>query len=102
MNILDDLKMQYKLGGIAHRLIYWNVACFLVSLVFFFFSAGSFYFPIGLLSTEPAFWIKAMDVRNVFVFHDGFGIYFFNMMVIFPVLCFDFFLHRSNCWVCTF
>jgi hypothetical protein len=21
-NILDDLKMQYKLGGIAHRLIY--------------------------------------------------------------------------------
>jgi hypothetical protein len=22
MNILDDLKMQYKLGGIAHRLIY--------------------------------------------------------------------------------
>ncbi len=36
MNILDDLKSQYKLGGIAHRLIYWNVACFLVSLVFFY------------------------------------------------------------------
>ena len=33
MNILDDLKIQYKLGGIANRLIYWNVGCFLVSAI---------------------------------------------------------------------
>lgn len=25
MNILDDLKMQYKIGGIAQKLIFWNV-----------------------------------------------------------------------------
>jgi hypothetical protein len=51
MNILDDLKMQYKLGGIAHRLIYWNVA-FSFHWSFFEFSAGSFYFPIGLLCQQ--------------------------------------------------
>ena len=33
MSILDDLKMQYKIGGIAFRLIYWNIGCFLVSFV---------------------------------------------------------------------
>lgn len=33
MDILDDLKMQYKIGGIAFRLIYWNIGCFLVSFV---------------------------------------------------------------------
>ncbi|MES2240062.1 MAG: rhomboid family intramembrane serine protease [Bacteroidota bacterium] len=33
MNILDDLKLQYKLGGITNRLIYWNVGCFLISYV---------------------------------------------------------------------
>ena len=33
MNILDDLKLQYKLGGVANKLIYWNIACFLISYV---------------------------------------------------------------------
>ena len=33
MSILEDLKMQYKIGGIAFRLIYWNIGCFLVSFV---------------------------------------------------------------------
>ncbi|MGM8361263.1 rhomboid family intramembrane serine protease [Flavobacterium sp. ARAG 55.4] len=33
MNILDDLKLQYKLGGIANKLIYWNIGFFLISYV---------------------------------------------------------------------
>ena len=54
MNILDDLKLQYKLGGIAMRLIYWNVACFLISLIFYNFSIGQFAFPNWLaLSSDP-------------------------------------------------
>jgi hypothetical protein len=43
------------------------------------------------------FWIKAMDVRNVFVFFMMVLAFTFNMMVLNFVLCFDF-LHRSNCW----
>jgi hypothetical protein len=27
MNIIDDLKLQYKVGGVA-RIIYWNIGCF--------------------------------------------------------------------------
>ncbi|PKH67759.1 rhomboid family intramembrane serine protease [Flavobacterium sp. ALD4] len=85
MNILDDLKMQYKLGGVAHRLIYWNVACFLVSLVFFYdFTVGSFYFPNWVaLSTEPTgFGLKPWTFVTYSFFHDGFWHLLFNMMVL--------------------
>jgi membrane associated rhomboid family serine protease len=85
MNILDDLKSQYKLGGIAHRLIYWNVACFLVSLVFFYqFSVGSFNFPTWLaLSTEPSNFIaKPWTFLTYSFFHDGFFHLLFNMIIL--------------------
>ncbi|MEZ7497181.1 rhomboid family intramembrane serine protease [Flavobacterium sp. Arc3] len=84
MNIIDDLKMQYKLGGVAHRLIYWNVACFLVSLVFFYeFKLGSFYFPNWVaLSTEPSvFGLMPWTFLTYSFFHDGFWHLLFNMMV---------------------
>jgi hypothetical protein len=54
MNIIDDIKLQYKVGGVAFRIIYWNVGCFLVSLVFYQYSAGAFNFPSWIaLSTDP-------------------------------------------------
>lgn len=84
MNILDDLKMQYKMGGVAHRLIYWNVGCFLVSLVFFYdFKSGSFYFPDWVaLSTElSAFGLKPWTFLTYSFFHDGFWHLLFNMVV---------------------
>jgi membrane associated rhomboid family serine protease len=84
MNILDDLKMQYKMGGVAHRLIYWNVGCFLVSLVFFYdFKLGSFYFPDWVaLSTElSAFGLKPWTFLTYSFFHDGFWHLLFNMVV---------------------
>jgi membrane associated rhomboid family serine protease len=85
MNILDDLKSQYKLGGIAHRLIYWNVACFLVSLLFFYqFNVGSFNFPTWVaLSTEPANFIaKPWTFLTYSFFHDGFWHLLFNMVIL--------------------
>jgi len=85
MNILDDLKLQYKLGGVANRLIYWNVACFLISLVFFYqFQGGSFTFPSWIaLSTEPAdFIFKPWTFLTYAFFHEGFWHLVFNMMVL--------------------
>jgi membrane associated rhomboid family serine protease len=85
MNILDDLKMQYKLGGIALKMIYWNVGCFLVSLVFFYsFKVGTFDFPNWIaLSSEPAFFVlKPWTFLTYAFFHDGFLHLFFNMMVL--------------------
>ena len=46
MSIIEDLKLQYKIGGIVNRLIYWNVGLFLMSIVFFYkFKSGGFFYP---------------------------------------------------------
>jgi membrane associated rhomboid family serine protease len=85
MSIIDDLKLQYKVGGIAQRLIYWNVSCFLISLVFFYqFKVGAFNFPTWIaLSSEPSnFVFKPWTFLTYAFFHDGFWHLFFNMMVL--------------------
>jgi len=85
MNILDDLKLQYKLGGIAMRVIYWNVACFIVSLIFFFqFSVGQFAFPdwLALSSNPDVFLFRPWTFLTYAFFHDGFWHLLFNMMVL--------------------
>ncbi len=84
-SILDDLKAQYKFGGIAQRLIFWNIALFLVSLLFFYqFDSGSFNFPnwIALSSETTVFVFKPWTLLSYAFFHDGFGHLFFNMMVL--------------------
>jgi len=84
-SIVDDLKRQYKFGGMAQRLIYWNIACFLVSLVFFYqFKVGAFDFPNWIaLSSEPLIFImKPWTLLTYAFFHDGFGHIFFNMIVL--------------------
>ena len=84
-NIIDDLKKQYKFGGMAQKLIYWNIACFLVSLVFFYqFKVGAFDFPNWIvLSSDPSIFItKPWTLLTYAFFHDGFGHIFFNMIVL--------------------
>ena len=84
-SIVDDLKRQYKFGGMAQRLIYWNIACFLVSLVFFYqFKVGAFDFPnwIALSSDPSIFIIKPWTLLTYAFFHDGFGHIFFNMIIL--------------------
>jgi membrane associated rhomboid family serine protease len=85
MNILDDLKLQYKLGGIAMRVIYWNIACFVISLIFFYqFSVGQFDFPnwLALSSNPKVFLFKPWTFLTYAFFHDGFWHLLFNMMVL--------------------
>ncbi|WP_281228204.1 rhomboid family intramembrane serine protease [Flavobacterium aquiphilum] len=85
MSILEDLKMQYKLGGIALKMIYWNIGCFLVSLAFFYqFKTGVFEFPNWIaLSSEPmVFGLKPWTFLTYAFFHDGFFHLLFNMMVL--------------------
>ena len=85
MNIIDDLKLQYKLGGIAMKMIYWNVGCFLISLVFFYsFKIGVFDFPNWLaLSSEPTvFVLRPWTFLTYAFFHDGFFHLLFNMLVL--------------------
>jgi len=85
MNILDDLKLQYKLGGIAIKLIFWNIACFLISLVFFYqYSGGGFEYPNWLaLSSDPnVFLFKPWTFLTYAFFHSSFLHLLFNMMVL--------------------
>lgn len=84
-SIIDDLKMNYKFGGMTQKLIYWNIACFIVSLVFFYqFKFGAFDFPNWIaLSSEPLVFItKPWTLLTYSFFHDGFGHIFFNMLVL--------------------
>ena len=85
MNILDDLKFQYRIGGIANKMIYWNVGVFLLSIIFFYqFKSGGFDFPNWLaVSSEPTIVLtKPWTLLTYAFFHYGFMHLFFNMMVL--------------------
>jgi membrane associated rhomboid family serine protease len=77
--------MQYQFGGVAFRLIFWNVLCFVVSLLFFYdFQLGVFNFPSWIaLSSDPNVLItKPWTIISYAFFHHGIGHLFFNMMVL--------------------
>ncbi|MBA0885440.1 rhomboid family intramembrane serine protease [Flavobacterium undicola] len=87
MNILDDIKLQYKLGGVAHRLIYWNVACFLISYVLpgilkIFGLELSIIQYISLSSNPSDLLWKPWSVISYAFFHSDFFHILFNMLVL--------------------
>lgn len=55
MSILEDLKLQYRIGGIANKMIYWNVGLFILSIPLFYqFASGFFDYPTWLaVSSQP-------------------------------------------------
>ena len=85
MNILDDLKIQYKTGGMVKKLIFWNIGCFLLSLVFFYsFSVVKFQIPTWIaLSSDFGTFIRTPWTLITFnFFHAGFLHLIFNLMVL--------------------
>lgn len=84
-SIIDDLKFQYKIGGIANKMIYWNVGFFLLSIIFFYqFKLGIFDFPNWVaISSEPTIVLtRPWTLLTYAFFHYGFMHLFFNMMVL--------------------
>ena len=85
MNIIDDLKLQYKLGGFEQKLIYWNCGVFLLSILFFYqFRIGQFDFPtwIALSSNSSDLLFKPWTLLTYSFFHAGFFHLLFNMIVL--------------------
>jgi membrane associated rhomboid family serine protease len=85
MNIIDDIKLQYRIGGIANKMIYWNVGFFLLSIIFFYqFKSGVFDFPNWVaISSEPTTVVtRPWTFLTYAFFHYGFLHLFFNMMVL--------------------
>lgn len=83
--IFDDIKLQYKIGGITNKIIYWNVGIFLLSLVLFFkFRDYHFDYPTWLaLSSNPSdFLIFPWTFLTYAFLHSGFWHLFFNMVML--------------------
>lgn len=83
-SIWNDIKFQYRVGGIANKMIYWNVGLFLVSLVFYNFQTGGFDFPdwLQLTSDPETVLFRPWTLLTYAFFHGGFLHLFFNMMVL--------------------
>lgn len=85
MNILEDLKSQYKLGGIVQKLIFWNIGIFVFSLFFFYsFSTKNFNYPswLGLYSDSAQFITKPWTLLTYMFLHAGFFHLLFNLLVL--------------------
>ncbi|MBF0695152.1 MAG: rhomboid family intramembrane serine protease [Flavobacterium sp.] len=85
MNFLDELKWQYKSGGFEQKVIYWNVAVFLISLVLFFkFKAGYFDYPswLALHSDFGTAITRPWTFLTYAFFHANFFHLLFNMIIL--------------------
>ncbi|MFV8333628.1 rhomboid family intramembrane serine protease [Flavobacterium sp. GSP14] len=87
MNIIDDLKVQYKIGGIVTRLIFWNVALFVIPWLFFallsLFGINIDYLNYVSLSSNGALLLwKPWSLLSYSFFHSGIMHIVFNMIVL--------------------
>lgn len=87
MGILDDLKLQYKMGGIVIRLIFWNIALFVFPwLIFTLLSYIGYsidYLQFVSLSSNPVdlLW-KPWSLLTYAFFHTGISHILFNLLVL--------------------
>lgn len=85
MGFWDDLKLQYKMGGFEQKLIYWNVAVFVLSIVFFYgFKTQHFDYPdwLYLSSDVNVLLYRPWTLLTYSFFHSGFFHLLFNMIML--------------------
>ena len=87
MNIIDDLKLQYKMGGLVTQLIFWNVALFVLPwLVFSILSLLGItidYIQFVSLSSNPSYLLwKPWSLLSYSFFHSGIMHIVFNMIIL--------------------
>lgn len=87
MNIINDLKLQYKMGGIVIRLIFINIVCYAVPAVLFsilrLFKIDVDYFSfISLSSDWNVLLYKPWTILSYSFFHSGFFHILFNMLML--------------------
>jgi membrane associated rhomboid family serine protease len=87
MNIIDDLKLQYKMGGIVTQLLFWNVALFVLPWLFFallsLLGVNIDYVQYVSLSSNPAHLLwKPWSLLSYAFFHSGIMHIIFNMIVL--------------------
>ncbi|WP_298122251.1 rhomboid family intramembrane serine protease [Flavobacterium sp.] len=83
--IFDDIRLQYKIGDITNKIIYWNVGLFLLSIpLFFIFKEYRFAYPnwLALSSNPNDFLIFPWTFFTYAFLHSGFWHLFFNMVML--------------------
>ena len=86
MSFKEDLKFQYEVGGIANKLIFWNIGFFLLSIIFFYqFRGGYFDYPNWLaVSSEPNVVLtKPWTLLTYAFLHYEFKHLLFNMIALY-------------------
>jgi membrane associated rhomboid family serine protease len=84
-NFWQDLKLQFKMGDVTTKLIFWNVGAFLLSLVFFYqFRTAQFVYPawIALSSDWHDVLIYPWTLLSYSFLHGGFWHLAMNMIVL--------------------
>lgn len=87
MSIIDDLKLQYRTGGIAQQLIFWNVGLFAVPAILFgllslFGVNVDYLYYVSLDSSPVSLAWKPWSIFTYAVFHSGVFHLLFNMIVL--------------------
>ncbi|WP_297516158.1 rhomboid family intramembrane serine protease [Flavobacterium sp.] len=85
MRIWEDIKLQYRIGGVVNQVIYWNVGVFILAIPFFYqFREGVFAYPEWLaLSASFSSWLyKPWTLISYGFLHSGFFHLFFNMVML--------------------
>ena len=87
MNVLNDLKLQYKIGGITTKLIFWNVLFFVIPEVTFGI-LGMFKINIpyqnyvGLSNIFTDLLLKPWTIITYAFVHNGFFHILFNLLLL--------------------
>ena len=87
MSILDDLKLQFKIGDVITKLIFWNVILFIIPASVFgvlsLFNLKIDYLNYFSLSTNPFdLLVKPWSLISYAFFHSGILHLLFNMMML--------------------
>lgn len=87
MNILDDLKVQYKIGDMTTKLIFWNILLFAIPSIVFallqLFNIHLSYFNyVALSSNFSDLLLQPWTIITYSFFHSGFLHLIFNMLVL--------------------
>jgi len=87
MNILEDIKAQYKTGGVVQKLIFWNIGVFVFFALLDVFlrvtnSIFDYYNILALSSNLDLFVTRFWTLFTYMFLHAGFLHLLFNMMVL--------------------
>ncbi|MBY8962678.1 rhomboid family intramembrane serine protease [Flavobacterium sp. D11R37] len=96
MGLLDDLKLEYRIGGITQKLIFWNVGLFAIPLIIFslltLFDVHLPFLRWDISNTDDLFSVssnpadllwKPWSLITYAFLHAGFFHLLFNMMVLY-------------------